>query len=300
MFLSFNSVKLPVANSGTHGLLTIIADHKTKQIRLTGWAANSADGQIAEEVFIFSGDQLLASTRPHSRYPLALETTGFTISEYSGFNLILPMQDSQEPAMELLSAVAVFNGGNNPVAGELRYINHAGPLVNTRITKVKRDVLKQVTDKKIVAPGRVYDFSDDNEAQVFSGTGWSHASSSGARWNAAGSATLKFNVTANNQSLKLIVEASPFFVKGKHETQLVEAQFLSGKKQQIQLQLGETDGKFSINLAPQEIGANGEVMIKLNFLNAASPKSLDVNSDPRPLAIKVKTLQLLIAEPVAE
>ena len=294
MSLNYNSVMLPVSSTGTHGLVTIVADHKIGQIRLTGWSANSMNGHIADEVFIFFGDEFLASVRPHSRYPQAMETTGYANSEYSGFNLIIPMPVQKGSEAKLLSAIAVFNSTDGSVAGELRYINYAGPLVNTSITEFKRDVLKQITDKNTVEPGRVYDFSDDTEAQVFSGSGWSHASSSGARWNAADSATLMFNVTSNNQSLKLIVEASPFFVKGKHETQLVEAQFLSGEKQQIQMQLGETDGKFSIHLEPQEIGSKGDVMIKLNFLNSASPKSLDVNSDPRPLAIKVKTLQLLI------
>jgi hypothetical protein len=69
----------------------------------------------------------------------------------------------------------------------------------------------------------------------------------------------------------------------------------SGGEQLIHLKQGETDGKFSIHIAAHDIDPDGKVVIVLKFPNAASPKSLEVNADPRMLAIKVKTLQLLIA-----
>lgn len=295
--LDFNGAELPISSTGAHGQMTIIADLKTNKLRLTGWSANSENGMVAEEIFIFSANKLIASVNPHSRYPDALETTGYARAEYSGFNLIVPIPEQKYSGPESLTAIAVFGSDSDFVAGELRYINYATRLVKTRELKLNRDVLKQLSEKNAVEPGRVYDFSDDADAQVFSGVGWSNASSSGARWNAAEKASLVFITANNQQSLELIMNTSPFFVKGKHETQVIKAGLPSSGEQQIHLKQGETDGKFSIHIAAHDIDPDGKVVIVLKFPNAASPKSLDVNADPRMLAIKVKTLQILIAAP---
>jgi len=293
--LNFNSQKLPVVGTGAYGEMIIVSDAKTNKIRLTGWAANSQNGHIATNVFIFSGHKLIASIRPRSRFPQAQEFTGFAGTEYSGFNLIIPVKEQTKSGPESLTAIAVFESDTNPLAGELRYLNNAKQLIKTRVVKLNRDILAQTLDKGIVQPGRVYDFSDDTEAQLFSGSGWSNASSNDGRWNVANEASLSFTAKNDEYPLELIVQASPFFVAGKYETQVIEAQLLSEDRQLIRLQRGETDGKFSIHIAPQDIGTDGAVVIKLKFLNAASPKSLNVNSDTRLLAIRVKTLQVLIA-----
>ena len=152
------------------------------------------------------------------------------------------------------------------------------------------------SNKNAIDPGRVYDFSDDTQALHFSGSNWSKASNNGARWNTANNATLSFTAKSNELPLDLVVQSSPFFVKGRHETQIIEVTFPSGSRQQINLQRGKTDGKFVIHIAPGDIGTDGKVLIELNFQNAASPKSLGINNDTRLLAINVKTIQLLIAK----
>jgi hypothetical protein len=296
MSLGFNSQRLPVLSTGDHGEIIIIKDDKTGQIRLTGWAANSNDGKIAAEIFLFSGDKLIASIKPHSRYPKAQEITGFANAEYSGFNLIMPINDSEKYAKEPFTAIAVFDPETNPMAGELRYTNWAGHLFKTRKIKPKPEALAAKTDKNTIEHGLVYDFSDDTQALLFSGSGWSLASSNGARWNAANEATLSFTAKSNEYSLDLVVQASPFFVKEKHEAQVIEVSTPSAASQVITLQRGKTDGRFVIHIAREEIGPDGAVLVKLKFLNATSPKSLGLNNDTRLLAVKVKTLQVLITE----
>ncbi len=296
MSLNFSSQRLPVARTGNHGEITIIADDKTSQVRLTGWSASSDDGRIAAEIFFFSGNKLITSVKPHSRYPQAQQFTGFANTEYSGFNLILPIRNPNEFRYALFTAIAVFDPDTNPVAGELRYTNWAEHLFNTRKIKLSRETLLEKTDKNAIEPGRVYDFSDDSQALLFSGSEWSKVSSNGARWNATDNASLSFTVRSNQYPLELMVQSSPFFVKGKHEIQVIEASFLSSASQLIKLQRGKTGGKFVIHIAPKDIGPDGIVLIKLRFLNAASPKLLGINNDTRLLAINVKTLQLLIAK----
>jgi len=294
--LNFDTQLLEVSDSGRFGEITIVADPKSDQIRLTGWAASSDNGQVAEEIFIFSGSELIASARPHSRHPKAQEVTGFSNSENSGFKLVMPLREALASEPESLSVIAVFNAEKNPLAGELRYLNNAKHLFKNRDIKLIQEVLPQNVDKSIIEPGRIYDFSSVTEAQQFSGTGWSIGSSGEARWNATKQASLSFKVGSDKQVLDLVVQSSPFFVKGKLETQLIEASLSSGTTQSIKLQHGETDGKFIIHITPEDIDANGAIVVSLKFPNAASPKSLDVNSDPRLLALKVKSLQVLIAE----
>lgn len=296
MSLGFNSLQLPVASTGEHGEIIIIANEKTGQIRLTGWAANSNDGKIATEIFLFSGDKLITSVKPHSRYPKAQEITGFANAEYSGFNLIMPLSDSEKYAQAPFTAIAVFEPDTKLMAGELRYTNWAGHLFKTRKIKLRSETLEEKTDKNVIEPGRVYDFSDDTQALLFSGSGWSLTSSNKARWNAANEVSFSFTANSNELPLKLVVQASPFFVKEKHETQAIEVSFPSSTSQLITLQRGETDGRFVIHIATEDINADGAVMVKLKFLNAASPKSIGLNNDTRLLAINVKTLQVLIAE----
>jgi len=299
MSLNYDSLRLPVASTGDHGEITLIADDKTNKIRLTGWSANSHDGRIATEIFLFSGNRLITSVKPHSRYPQAQEYTGFADTEYSGFNLLLPTGNQKKSGPEPLTAIALFNPDTNPIAGELRYINWARHIFKTRKINLKRETLVEKTDKNAIEPGRVYDFSDDSQALLFSGSDWSRASSKGGRWNATNEASLSFTAKSDEFPLDLLVQSSPFFVKGQHEVQAIEASFLSGTRQLINLQRGETDGKFVIHIAPKDIGADGGVVIRLKFLNAASPKSLGVNNDKRLLAIKVKTIQVLIAKGIS-
>ena len=92
------------------------------------------------------------------------------------------------------------------------------------------------------------------------------------------------------------MQCSPLFVKGKHETQSIKASFPSGNSQLITLKREEKKGRFIIRIAPEDIATDGTVLINLEYLNAASPKSLGVNNDGRLLALKIKSLQVLIAE----
>jgi hypothetical protein len=294
--LLLNSLKLPVVSTGESGEVSIIANDSDDQIRITGWSADSQTGQIASEVFFFSDGRPIATVRPHLSYPRAQEFTGFEKSDYSGFNLSMPTSRQSVFGTKEFTAIAVFDSDSGPFAGELRYINRAKKLFETRKIKLNRETLVEKRDKNAIEPGRIYDFSDDNLALLFSGSGWSRAGSGEARWNATNEASLNFTVKSNEFPLQLIVQSSPFFVKGKHETQVIEASFLSGNRQLINLQRGETTGKFVIHIAPKDIGPDGTVVIRLKFLNAASPKSLGINNDPRLLAIKVKTIQALIAK----
>jgi hypothetical protein len=296
LFLNINSQRWPVASSGDHGELTLVADDDSKHVRLTGWSADSGDGRIATEVYFFSGSKLITSVRPRLRYPEAQERTGFANAEYSGFNLIMPAWINNESGQEPFTAIAVFGTDTKPTAGELRYINFATHLLTTRKFEVNRDTLAKKPDKNVIEPGRVYDFSDDTHALQFNGSNWSRVSNNGARWNTTNAATLSFTAKGNEFPLDLVVQSSPFFVKGSHETQTIEVSFPSGTRQQINLQRGKTDGRFVIHIAPRDIGADGKVLIELKFQNAASPKSLGINNDERLLAINVRTIQLLIAK----
>ncbi len=299
MSLNFNSQRLPVARTGAYGVITLIADDKSDKIRLTGWSANSQDGRVAAEIFFFSGNKLITSVKPHSRYPQAQEFTGFANSEYSGFNLIMSIKDENESGPEPFTAIGVFDPDTIPVAGELRYVNTAKHIFKTRKIKLNRETLVEIADKNAIEPGRVYDFSNDSQALMFSGSGWSTENSQGARWNSSNEATLSFTVKSNQYPLMLIVQSSPFFIQGKHELQSIEVSLLSGTRQLINLQRGETDGKFTIHIAPQDIGPDGAVLVRFKFLNAASPKSLGINNDGRMLAIRVKKIQVLIAEEIS-
>ena len=296
MFLNFNSRRLAITSTGVHGEVILIAEAKSNKVRLTGWSANSQDGQIAAEVFFFSGNKLITSVKPHSRYPQAQKFTGFANTEYSGFNLIMPMKEHKATGPREFTAIAVFDPDTDPFAGQLRYVNWAEQLFKTRKITVSREILAEGVDKNVIEPGRVYDFSDETQALMFSGSGWSKTSTAAGRWNASTEASFSFTAKSNKFPLELIVQSSPFFVKEKQETQAIEATFPSGTMQLITLKQGETKGKFTIHIAPQDIAAEGAVLISLKFLNAASPKSLGINNDPRLLALKVKTIQVLIAK----
>jgi len=291
--LIFNAHQLPVASTGNHGEVNMDADAESNQIRLLGWSASSHSGLIADEIFFFSGNRLITSIKPHSSIPRAQEITGFANTENSGFSLVLPINENAKP--ESFTAIAVFDSDTNPVAGELSYINRVRNLLKTRHIKKDHQTLVEKSDKNIIKHGRIYDFSDDTEALLFTGSGWSKTSGNGSRWNFTSEATLGFKVKGNNLPLELLVESLPFFVEGKHTSQVIEATFPSGNRQLINLQRGQTDGSFTIHIAVEDIGTDGTVVIKLRFLNAASPKSLGVNDDPRLLAIKVKTIQVLTA-----
>jgi hypothetical protein len=167
-----------------------------------------------------------------------------------------------------------------------------------KTTGINRDssTLNEDKNKDAIELERVYDFSDEAQALLFAGAGWSNASSNGARWNAKNKGSLSFKVMDNKSPLDLIVQSGPFFAKGKHELQAIEAMLPSGTRQLIKLQYGHTDGRFVIHVEPGDIDTDGSVVIELRFLNAASPKSLEINNDPRLLAIKVKTLQVVISE----
>ena len=238
---------------------------------------------------------LIASVKPHLSYPRAQEYTGFENAEYSGFNLSMPIKATSGLDRKAFTAIAIFDSGTGPVASELRYANRATGLFKTREIKTYDDTLKQVKDKTIIEQGRIYEFSDDTQALLFSGEGWSNTKSN-SRWNVSEQATLNFKVQNNKLPLELILQSSPFFVKGKHETQKIKASFPSGNTQLISLQRGVTDGRFVIHIKASDIAADGAVSVSLEFLNAASPQSLGLNNDTRLLAIKVKTIQVLIAK----
>jgi len=295
LILDLESGRLPVDHSGGFGEAMLIADRQNRQIQITGWAARSGNGQIASEILFFSANDMIGSTSPHLSAPAAMENTGFANAEYSGFNFVIPWREKDGPGLKELSAVAVFRLDGGEVAGELSYVNHAMHLVRTRPTPGGQ--LLRIGHSKgardTITLGRVYDFSDDDQAMLLAGPGWSRESSSGARWNASDKAVLKFALENNQFPLKVIVQSSPFFVAGKHESQVIEATFASGNRQLIRLKKGETDGRFVIHVAQDDIGPGGSVKIDLKFLNAASPKSLSVNNDPRLLAVKVKSLQVL-------
>jgi len=293
--LLLDSLKLTVNSQGKSGEITIFSDEKDSRLRLTGWSASSEDGRVAAEIFFFSDEVLIASVKPHLSYPRAQEYTGFENAEYSGFSLSMPIKAPSDLNRKAFTAIAIFDTGMGPVANELRYANSATGLFKTRKIKTYDDTLKQVKDKTVIKHGKIYDFSDDTQALLFSGEGWSNTKSN-SRWNVSENATLNFKVQDDKFPLELILQSSPFFVKGKHETQKIKASFLSGNNQLISLQHGVTDGRFVIHIKASDIAADGAVSVSLEFLNAASPQSLDVNNDTRLLAIKVKTIQVLIAK----
>lgn len=297
--LQLNSSRIPVISNGKYGEASIIAESEN-QIRITGWAAESQYGRIASEIFFYSDGVRVASVKPHLSYPRAQEFTGFENAEYSGFNLSLPIKHEAGTGIKEFTAIAVFDSDAGPVAGELRYMNRAKKMFKTSEVPVNSETLELQKEKDIVDYGKVYDFSDEPQARLFSGRGWSNASSDGARWNADERAGLNFKAQNSEFPLKLIVQCSPFFVEGKHETQTIEVSFPSGNKQMITLQRGKTDGKFEIYVDAGDIAADGTIFIRLKFINATSPQSLDVNNDKRLLAIKVKTIQVLVAKSLAE
>ncbi len=299
LILNLESGSLPVDRSGGFGEATVIADRQNRQIRVIGWAALSDNGQIASDILFFSANEMIGSTSPHLSAPTAMENTGFANAEYSGFNFVIPWREKDGPGLKELSAVAVFRLNRDEVAGELSYVNHAKRLVRTR-PRLGGQLLRIGHSKAAgdtITLGTVYDFSDDDQAMLFAGPGWSRQSSSGARWNTTDKASLKFTVENGQFPLEVIVQSSPFFVAGKHESQAIEASFASGNRQLIQLQKGENDGKFVLHVAQEDIGPDGNVKIDLKFPNAVSPKSLSVNEDPRLLAVKVKSLQVLAVAP---
>jgi len=297
--LLFDSLELDINSQGEFGEVSVIANEKDSQLRMTGWSASSEDGRIASEIFFFSDETQIASARPHLSHPRAQESTGFENAEHSGFNISMPIADQWRSGIKDFTAIAVFDSDTGPVAGELNYKNWAERLFRTRNFKRRSDTLKPIKDKTVIEYGWVYDFSVDSQAPLFAGKGWSITNNK-PRWNTGVGATLNFKVKNNKSPLKLIVQSSPFFVKGKLETQNIEATLPSGHKQLISLQHGETDGRFAIHIEAGDIATDGTVTIKLDFLNAVSPQSLDVNDDPRLLAIKVKTIQVLIAKSGSE
>ena len=201
--------------------------------------------------------------------------------------------------MDSVTAIAVFDPGTQVRAGELRYFNRAEHLVTTREFNPKPKPVPLPGDadsKETIEPGRVYEFSDETQAAFFSGNGWSDVGADGSRWTIGDESTLGFKVKNIEAPLDLVVQITPFFVKDKHEQQSIEASLPSGAMQLINLQRGQTDGRVVIHITPENIGADGTVLIILKFPHAATPKSLGINNDPRLLALKVKTLQVLIAE----
>ena len=294
--LDLDGSQFEVVDTGRYGEIRLILDNKTNQVRLTGWSFDSSKGRVATEIFFFAGDKQIASVKPHARYPKAQELTGFANAKYSGFNLILPIMEQTRSGPEPFVAVAMFGPDTNPSAAELRYFNGARQFFKTRKIKRSNQTLEQRMDKNAIEPGRIYNFSDDTQALLFSGSGWSKTSSSAGRWNASVESSLNFRVINNKFPLELTVQCSPLFVKGKHETQSIKASFPSGNSQLITLKREEKKGRFIIRIAPEDIATDGTVLINLEYLNAASPKSLGVNNDGRLLALKIKSLQVLIAE----
>lgn len=141
--------------------------------------------------------------------------------------------------------------------------------------------------------GKVYDFADDLQAALFFGNGWSAASSARARWNVSENAEWVFMVPDPEVGVDLVVESIPYFVEGMHETQTIEASLLSGNKQVIELKRGASNGTFTIHVGKEDIAPDGTVVIRLDFPNAKSPKSMNLSPDVRLLAIKVKSIQAL-------
>ena len=148
----------------------------------------------------------------------------------------------------------------------------------------------------LVEYGKVYDFSDDLHATPFTGGGWSAESTGRARWNVKEKAELAFMVPEPGVGLSIVIKSTPFFVKGKHETQTIIASFPSGREQVIELQRGATKGTFVIHVEAGEITPDGSVFIELGFPDARSPQSMNRSPDVRTLAIKVRTIQVLIAK----
>lgn len=296
-YLDLDSAKLPVSGSGNAGRVSIIPNTENGQLRLTGWSANSSFGQVADEVFIFIDGELITSVKPSLAAPQAQEYTGFESAEFSGFNLTIPVDSEVGQNVRSLSVIALFaQASESPQAAELRYINRASSIFRTRKINRNKDMLASEESRGVISLGRVYDFSDDEQARLLAGAGWSRAISGDARWNTSDEATLTFKAPGNEFSLQVIVHASPFFVAEKLESQAIVAAFLSGNEQLIELNRGETDGRFEIHVAAEDIAADGRVAITLKFLNATSPNSLNVNKDDRLLAMRLKTIQILAAQ----
>ena len=289
----FNSFQLTVNSTGGHGEITLKADPDNHHIRLGGWSAKSQTGEIAAEVFFFSDYRLIGSVKPQLSSDRAKKVTGFEHAEFAGFSLTLPINHQLGQDLKEFSAIAVFDPEARPIAAELRYSNRAEQYFTTRTV---RETLGQGTSDENIKLGQVYDFSDDTQALLFSGSGWAKLGGGGARWNVTREAVLKFSVEKTASPLEVIVESSPFFVKGKHELQAIEVRFRSGSSQLIKLQRGESKGQFVINVNSGDIGEDGTVLIGLKFLNAASPQSLGVNNDVRQLALRIKTIKVVEAE----
>lgn len=295
-YLEVDAVQLPISRSGNGGSLTIHVNLDSDQVRLDGWAAETSSGQVASEIFFFFDHQLVSSVTPALKSPQAQEYTGFERSASAGFSLTIPMP--LEPGQDPLpfSAIAVFEDPDaSPSAHELRYNNTATAVLTTRLIHSGKDVLGSDRPKDSIILGRVYNFSDDEQAELLAGSGWSRVSSGGARWNTTTEASLKFKVADNSNALQIIVQSSPFFVEGKLEKQGVDVILSSGNRQRLELTRGVSDGEFRIQISPEDISPDGTVTLVLKFPDAASPSSLGVNNDERPLALRVKTIQVLVA-----
>lgn len=199
---------------------------------------------------------------------------------------VLQQIESVDFDFQVLVSPESFGNGVNPLG--FYQVNEIGQEVT-----LSSIPLENVTR---IEHAKTYDFSDDLQAALFAGRGWSTKSSGGARWNINNKAVLSFVVQNRETGLDLVMDSIPFFVKGAHETQTIEVSFPSGKKQVISLQRGDTGGKFVIHVRTVDIAADGTVMIKLDFPDAKSPHSLGVSNDKRLLAIKVKTIQVLTAK----
>lgn len=244
-----------------------------------------------------TGD-ILKATRNSEPINLALSVNGTIAAVTSSYTLkgghryaaIIPASSLKE-GNNTVDVLAIKENEGIPSLSKLAVNNSSG-------TSMLR-ILEENSDRDAIELAHVYDFSDDTQARLFYGSGWSHASSNGGRWNATDEASLVFAVKSDEFPLELAVQSVPYFVQGSRELQVIQAVLLSGTKQEISLQKGETDGRFVILIAPKDIGPNGTVVIKIKFPNAVSPNSLGKNADPRLLAIKIKTIQVLTSKVIS-
>jgi hypothetical protein len=286
--INFGDQSLPVETEGKSGEVMLIAGDDDEQVRITGWAARSEDGLIADEVFFFAEKQLLTQSNPHLHYPLAEEFTGFEQSLNSGFNLSIPLNVTAQPGLNDFTAIAVFTTDTGLVAAELRYKNWATQFVETRIERRRQAAYSTGPLKQAIELNHYYDFSDEAQAELFTESGWSKQGNKRGRWNEEALAVLNFVVENTESPLELVVEASPLFYRGSHNSHSVEAMLRSGKVQVVTLEEG--DDEFVLQIGAGEIRPDGSVRIRLRFVNAVSPESLGMNNDVRPLALNVKSL----------
>jgi hypothetical protein len=134
---------------------------------------------------------------------------------------------------------------------------------------------------------------DANQQKILLGDGWSHTEPWGI-WSIKPEALISFNAKnlPNNFKIALTYRA---FVSPKHKQQSFEIFNMSGKKLvACDFNLGTTKKVLTIDIDKQkDSNKNGNVILKISMLTAASPKSVGFSNDGRLLGMGLYSIKVL-------